>query len=99
MAVYRLVVNIPSEIYINVDNLKEAERFIGWISEQYDKVCYPISSNSSTRAGVASVKCLSIEPAKPGDNIKDCNATSQAMHQRVNAPESDGEPPEGPKPA
>ena len=99
MAVYRLVVNIPSEIYINVDSLEDAERFIGWISEQYDKVCYPISSKSETRAGVASVKCLSIEPAKPGDNIKDCNATSQAMHQRVNAPESGGEPPEGPKPA
>jgi len=99
MAIYRLVVNIPSEIFINVDSLKDAEKFIGWISEQYDKVCYPISSKSETRAGVASVKCLSIEPAKPGDNIQHYNATYQAMHQRVDSPESDGEPPQGPKPA
>jgi hypothetical protein len=98
MPIYRLTVLIPSEVFIKVDSLKDAETFIGWLSEQYDKVCYPISSTSDTRAGVAAVKCLSIEQAKPGDNIHKHNATDAVvgMHQPVDSPESDGEPPQGP---
>ena len=99
MAIYRIVVAIPSEVYISADSLQDAETFIGWLSEQYDKVCYPTSTKSETRAGVAAVKCLSIEQAKNGDHIHAMNAThdaQSAMHQPINDAESDGEPPQGP---
>lgn len=102
MPVYRLVVTIPSEVFINVASLDDAEKFINWLSDQYDKVCYPISSTSETRAGVASVKCMSIEPASEGDHIHAMNSTQEAqsaMHQPVNLPEMDREPPDGPNSA
>ena len=99
MTIYRLVVQIPSEIFINVNSLDDADKFINWLSEQYDTVCYPISSTNETRSGVAAVKCLSIEQAKNGDHIHAMNAThdaQSAMHQPINDAESDGEPPQGP---
>ena len=99
MTIYRLVVQIPSEIFINVNSLDDADKFINWLSEQYDTVCYPISSTSETRSGVAAVKCLSIEQAKNGDHIHAMNSTQDAqsaMHQPVSAPQTDTEPPQRP---
>jgi len=99
MTIYRLVVTIPSEIFIDVESIEDAQVFIDWISKQYDKVEYPISQNKSDRAGIAAVKCLSIEPASEDDKITMMNSTMDAMAAvkgLKDSPESDGEPPEGP---
>ena len=69
MSIYRITVMIPSEIFIEVDSLADAEKFISWVSSKYDSVAYPISSKADDRAGVAEVKCLSIEKARPDDKI------------------------------
>jgi len=83
--IYRLAITIPSEIFIDVDSLKDAETFIGWISEQYDKIEYPISSTKSERTGIACVKCLSIEKASEEDKITMANATSAAQGAQLDA--------------
>jgi len=100
--IYRLVVTIPSEIYIEVDSLADAEKFISWVSSKYDSVAYPIASsvNNSERSGVAEVKCLSIEPARADDKITSRNSPSEAfaesMHQPINTPETPIEGDDGP---
>jgi len=98
--IYRLVVAIPSEIFIEVDSLADAEKFISWVSSKYDKVAYPISSKADDRAGVAEVKCLSIEIARPDDKITPRNSPSAAftesMHQPVSSPETPIEDDDGP---
>jgi len=100
--IYRLVVTIPSEIYIEVDSLADAEKFISWVSSKYDSVAYPIASSfdNSERSGVAEVKCLSIEPARADDKITSRNSPSEAfaesMHQSVSSPETPKEDDDGP---
>ena len=100
--IYRLVVTIPSEIYINVDSLADAEEFISWVSSKYDSVAYPIASSvdNSERSGVAEVKCLSIERARADDKITPSNSPSAAftesMHQPINSPETPIEDDDGP---
>jgi len=97
--IYRLVVTIPSEIYIEVDGLADAEKFISWVSSKYDSVAYPIASSfeNSERSGVAEVKCLSIERARADDRITPSNSPSAAaMHQSVNTPETPTEDDDGP---
>jgi len=98
--IYRLVVTIPSEIFIEVDSLADAEKFISWVSSKYDKVAYPISSKADDRAGVAEVKCLSIERARADDKITPRNSPSAAftesMHQPVSSPETPIEDDDGP---
>lgn len=83
MTTYRITVSIPSEIYIEAGNAQQAADFMAFIRKHYDKVDYPISTVTNDRIGTAEVKVLSIEPAKPGDNIHDKNATEAAMHQPV----------------
>jgi len=85
MSIFRLAVMIPSEVYIDVDTLEDAESFIELISEKYDKVAYPISSKVEDRAGVAEVKCLSIEHARMDDRITARNSTKSPMHQPVSS--------------
>jgi len=97
--IYRLVVTIPSEIYIEVDSLADAEKFISWVSSRYDSVAYPIASSvdNSERSGVAEVKCLSIERARADDKITSRNSPSAAaMHQSVSSPETPTEDDDGP---
>jgi len=100
--IYRLVVAIPSEIFIEVDSLADAEKFISWVSSKYDSVAYPIASSvdNSERSGVAEVKCLSIEKARPDDKITARNSPSAAftesMHQPVSSPETPIEDDDGP---
>jgi len=99
MTIYRLVVTIPSEIFIEVESLADAQTFIEWISGQYDKVDYPIKTKSDDRTGIAQVKCLSIEPASEDDKITMMNATMDAMAARKGlgiSPETPTEPPDGP---
>jgi len=100
--IYRIVVQIPSEIFVEVDTLQDAQRFIDWVATNYDKVAYPISSEKTDRAGVAEVKVISIEPASKLDNMTDKNTTQDAMQALrgiKNTAETDGEPPEGPNAA
>ena len=104
--IYRLVVTIPSEIYINVDSLADAEKFISWVSSKYDSVAYPIASSvdNSERSGVAEVKCLSIERARADDKITPRNSPSAAAiksqsiatDQPINSPETPTEDDDGP---
>jgi hypothetical protein len=100
--IYRLVVTIPSEIYIEVDSLADAEKFISWVSSKYDSVSYPIASSvdNSERSGVAEVKCLSIERARADDSITPRNSPSasfaESMHQPINTPETSTEDDDGP---
>jgi len=100
--IYRLVVTIPSEIYIEVDSLADAEKFISWVSSRYDSVAYPIASSvdNNERSGIAEVKCLSIEPARTDDKITPRNSPSEAfaesMHQPINSPETSTEDDDGP---
>jgi len=76
--IYRLVVAIPSEIFVEVDSLDDAQTFIEWISDSYDKVAYPIKDQTDDRTGIAQVKCLSIEKASENDKLNMKNATMQA---------------------
>ena len=109
MTIYRLVVTIPSEIFIDVESLADAQTFIEWISGQYDKVDYPIKTQSDDRSGIAQVKCLSIEPASENDKITMMNSTSDAIGSHLDAmaarkglgisPETPTEPPDGPNAA
>jgi hypothetical protein len=107
--IYRLVVTIPSEIYIEVDSLADAETFISWVSSRYDSVAYPIASsvNNNERSGIAEVKCLSIEPARADDKITPRNSPSEAFaesiksqcfatDQPINTPETSTEDDDGP---
>jgi len=97
--IYRLVVTIPSEIYIEVDSLADAEKFISWVSSKYDSVAYPIASSvdNSERSGIAEVKCLSIERARADDKITPRNSPSAAaMHQPVNSAQTPTEDDDGP---
>lgn len=97
--IYRIVVQIPSEIFVEVDTLQDAERFIQWVATNYDKVTYPISSEENERSGVAEVKAISIEPASEMDNMTDKNTTKgamQALKGIKNSSETDREPPDGP---
>ena len=107
--IYRLVVTIPSEIYINVDSLADAEKFISWVSSKYDSVAYPIASSvdNNERSGIAEVKCLSIEPARTDDKITPRNSPSEAFaesiksqcfatDQPINSPETSTEDDDGP---
>ena len=102
MTIYRLVVMIPSEIFIDVDSLADAQTFIDWISNQYDKVGYPMNTQPDDRSGIAQVKCLSIEPASESDKITMMNSTMDAMAARKGlgiSPDSSTEPPDGPNAA
>jgi len=94
--IFRLAVMIPSEVFIDVDTLEDAQEFIRWISEQYDKVAYPISSKTDDRAGVAEVKCLSIEHARMDDRITARNSTKSPMHQPVSSAQTPIEDDDGP---
>ena len=100
--IYRLVVTIPSEIFIEVDSLADAEKFISWVASKYDSVAYPIASSvdNSERSGVAEVKCLSIEKARADDKITPRNSPSasftESMHQPVSSPETPIEDDDGP---
>ena len=99
MSIFRLAVMIPSEIYIEVDSLADAEKFISWVSSRYDSVAYPIASSvdNNERSGIAEVKCLSIEPARADDKITPRNSPSAAaMHQSVGSPETPTEDDDGP---
>lgn len=100
--IYRIVVQIPSEIFVEVDSLEDARTFIQWVAANYDQQAYPISSQSDDRSGIATVKVLSIEPASASDNMTGKNTTQDAMQALKdinNTAESDGEPPEGPNAA
>jgi len=102
MSIFRLAVMISSEIYIEVDSLADAEKFISWVSSKYDSVAYPIASSvdNSERSGVAEVKCLSIERARADDKITPRNSPSasftESMHQPINTPETSKEDDDGP---
>jgi len=76
--IYRLVVAIPSEIFVEVDSLDDAHTFIEWISDSYDKVSYPIKDQTDDRTGIAQVKCLSIEKASENDKLSMANSTMDA---------------------
>jgi len=102
MTIYRLVVTIPSEIFIDVETLADAQTFIEWVGSQYDKVAYPIKSSTDDRSGVAQVKCLSIEEASEDDKITMMNATMDAQVAAKGlgiSPETNREPPDGPNAA
>jgi len=99
MSIYRITVMIPSEIFIEVDSLADAEKFISWVSSKYDSVAYPIASSvdNNERSGIAEVKCLSIERARADDKITPRNSPSAAaMHQSVSSPETPTEDDDGP---
>jgi len=83
MTVYRITVTIPSEIYLEAGNAKQAADFMQFLQQNYDRVDYPISTVTNDRIGTAEVKVLAIEPARADDRIHEKNATEAAMHQPV----------------
>jgi len=83
MTIYRITVTIPSEIYLEAGNVQQAADFMQFLQQRYDRVEYPISTNSDDRTGSAEVKVLAIEPARADDCIHEKNATEAAMHQPV----------------
>jgi len=97
MTAYRIVVTIPSEIYVDCDSLDKAKEFIDWVAQNYDEVEYPMSSKGDARDGLAEVKVISIEKARPSDRMTPYNATNMAMHQPVNTAEGSKEPAHKPK--
>ena len=90
--IYRLVVAIPSEIFVEVDSLDDAHTFIEWISDSYDKVAYPIKDQTDDRTGVAQVKCLSIENASEQDKLSMANSTMDARDALTRSTEDDDGP-------
>jgi len=90
--IYRLVVAIPSEIFVDVDSLDDAHTFIEWVSDKYDKVAYPIKDQSEDRTGIAQVKCLSIEKASENDKLNMTNATMHARDALSKLAEDDDGP-------
>jgi len=47
---YRIVAMIPTEIYIDADDIEDAYGSINWLIEQYPEVDAPIASESNNRA-------------------------------------------------
>jgi len=90
--IYRLVVAIPSEIFVEVDSLDDAHTFIEWISDSYDKVAYPIKDQADDRTGIAQVKCLSIEKASEEDKLSMVNSTMDARDALSKLTEDDDGP-------
>ena len=90
--IYRLVVAIPSEIFVEVDSLDDAHTFIEWISDSYDKVSYPIKDQTDDRTGIAQVKCLSIEKASENDKLSMANSTMDARNALRRPTEDDDGP-------
>jgi len=90
MTIYRMVVTIPSEVFLEADDIEKAYKMINYISENYDKVAYPVSVQQEKRTGVAQVKLISIEEARADDDIRPTNFI------KID-PETPTEPPEGPK--
>ena len=90
--IYRLVVAIPSEIFVEVDSLNDAQTFIEWISDSYDKVAYPIKDQTDDRTGIAQVKCLSIEKASEQDKLSMANSTMDARNALTRPTDDDDGP-------
>jgi len=90
--IYRLVVAIPSEIFVEVDSLDDAHTFIEWVSDKYDKVAYPIKDQADDRTGIAQVKCLSIEKASEQDKLSMANSTMDARDALTRLTEDDDGP-------
>jgi len=90
--IYRLVVAIPSEIFVEVDSLDDAQTFIEWISDSYDKVAYPIKDQTDDRTGIAQVKCLSIEKASEQDKLSMANSTMDARNALTRPTDHDDGP-------
>lgn len=92
MTIFRMVLTIPSEVYLEADDINKAHKMIHYISENYDKVAYPVSVQQEKRTGVAQVKLISIEEARADDDIRPTNFI------KID-PETPRQPPEGPNAA
>ena len=46
---YRIVAMIPTEMYVDADDIEEAYGSIDWLFEQYPPVDAPVSSESDRR--------------------------------------------------
>jgi len=90
MTIYRMVVTIPSEVFLEADNIEKAYKMINYISENYEKIAYPVSVQQEKRTGVAQVKLVSIEEARADDDIRSTNFI-------ISLPETPTEPPDGPE--
>jgi len=90
MTIFRMVVMVPSELFIEAENLEQAAKAIKFVASKYDKLAFPIYLNQPERTGIAEVKVLSIEKAREGDDIRPTNFI-------IAPPETPTEPPQGPK--
>jgi len=85
---YRVVVQIPGEVFIDANTIEEAERFMTTVASVYDTVPYPQSSTSPDRSGVCFTKIMSIESAIEGE--------SEGKEVVTISRDSDTQPPQGP---
>lgn len=91
MTRYRVVVQIPAEIFVDAPNADMAEAFMSKVIQAYDIFDYPQSSTIEYRSGIAFVKIISIEPAIEGE--------SEGKEVVTVDPESFNGGPQGPKSA
>jgi len=90
MTIYRMIVMVPSELFIEAENLEQAAKAIKFVANKYDKISFPIYLDQPERTGIAEVKVLSIEKAMESDDIRPTNFI-------ISPPETPTEPPEGPE--